>query len=105
MLAFEVSVTLYSEQGVRNVARWLAEPSFLSTIREYMMTGDIEVVSLTGGYPDVYNIYGPLIVDWLTEDAPELQVHWAGRVHINHEALDLVERNQLNLRLSIWDQS
>lgn len=103
MLAFEVRVTLPTTDGEVIVASWMASPSFIGTIDSRMWNGDIELVSYTGGYPDVYRAYGPMVVNWLQTMDPELQLHPVNQIQINQTELDKVGKRWI--RITLWDQS
>lgn len=103
MLAFQVTVSLPTKDAEDTVATWLANPDFANVINSRMWNGDIVLVSFSGGYPDTYRVYGPMVVRWLKEMDPELQLHPLNQITMNEEFMDKVGGRWL--RMTIWDQS
>lgn len=99
MLAFSVSI----RDGLRHVAYWYAQPEFLSTIRKYVETGEIEIVELNGGYPNDYTIDSLLAAEWLTGLSPDMRIHRVQEPQIDYEALGNV--STFKLKMQLWDQS
>lgn len=88
------------------ISHW--ESSLGWGLESYIETGEAEVVSLSGGYPDMYRIRASVMKGWAGDKQGQLDLTWVykkyGLFSVNRAVLDALPDDEV-LDLEVWDQS